>query len=135
MVADFFEETAMLGISSGLPAYRLCWVLNKYFEIDFVCEPEMTNTFYRTEKEVFYFPVFQYELPNSTNRYILYKLKSNKVSLLPEISSFDYLWLIQTGFPEEDAKTIGNGLKKIPEVTISRYIEIDDLTNLKNLLV
>ncbi len=134
MEDDFFEDTALVGISSALPAYKLCWTLNGYFDIEFVCEPEMTSVVQKNKVD-YYLPVFQYELPNCSHRYILYKLKNHQVSLLPEIGKVDYLWLIKTSEPEKDANLITEGLRKISDVLLSQVIDRDDLKNIKNLIV
>ena len=134
MEEEFFEDTALVGIATALPAYKLCWMLNEFFEIDFMCEPEMTCPFVKNNL-VYHLPVFQYLLPNCSHRFILYKLKYFQVSMLPEIAQIDYLWLIQTATHKRDAQDIKDGLRKIPEITLSQVLELEDIKNIKNLLV
>src|SRR4051812_42346430 len=105
MQDNFFADAAMIGIVSAMPAYRLCWMLNERFDINFVREPE--QDIMMKKKNVSYcFPIYQYDLPNSGHKYLLYKLKNGKETLLPETKQLDYLWLLQTGDPEADAYRI-----------------------------
>jgi hypothetical protein len=82
-----------------------------------------------------YLPVYQYQFPNSYDRYLLYKLKVDNMSLLPETGRMDYMWLVQTATYEEDVVEIVNNLKKIPDITLSQILERSQLKNVKNLLV
>ncbi|MCW3121724.1 MAG: IPExxxVDY family protein [Flavipsychrobacter sp.] len=136
----FFEDTAMIGIASAQPGYRFCWILNNHFEINFGRDPEQKNILLRKKdkqknEQAYNFPIYQYDLPNSTNKYLLYKLKDGSESLLPETKHMDYLWLIQTGNAEEDALYIVNELKNIPDVQLAQVLLPDQLKNLNNLLV
>lgn len=137
MEEEFFEETSLIGIASALPAYRLCWVLNDLFDIDFVCETDMTISISAKKGEpVHYLPVYQYLFPNGVNRYLLYKLKAdNNLSLLPEAGRIDYVWLVQTGRHKEDAADIIAGLKRSPDIVLSQSLDLSQLKNLKNLLI
>ena len=130
----FFEDTCLLGLASALPPYRLGWILNEHFDINFTCEPEMTLESTKKDNN-YYYMIYEHQLENSSNRYLLYQLKNNNVSLLPEISTVDYLWLIQSGESEQDAAEIAEELKKIPDIQFSRIIEREQLKNVKSLLV
>ena len=131
----FFEDTGIIGIVSGLPAYRLCWMLNNYFDIDFRCEPEMTLEL-KIKGNTTYLPVYQYLVPNTMYRYLLYKLKIDNASLLPEINRMDYMLLVQTGESfAADASFLSSEIKKIPDIILSQLFSRDQLKNLKNLLV
>ena len=134
MQNDFFEDTAMIGIVSAQQGYRFCWLINRHFNINFTRDPEQ-NLFLKKKDNKFYFPIYQYDFPNSSHKYILYKLKNGNESLLPEYKQLDYLWLIQTASPEEDALEIANELKNISDIQLTRIIEEDQLKSITNLLV
>ena len=117
----FFEDTALIGIVSGLPAYRLCWLLNAHFDIDFRCVPEMTLELL-IKGNTTYLPVYQYLIPNTDQQYLMYKLKIDNASLMPEISRMDYMMLVQTNDPETDAENISAELKKIPDIMLAQIL-------------
>lgn len=134
MQESFFEETCLLGIGSTLPPYRLCWMLNRHFDIDLVCDPDLMLS--STTKDLTcQYMVYEYKLPNSYNRYLLYQLKNNNVSLLPEIKNIDYLWMVQTADSEEDARNISEQLRTIADIQFSRIIDRAQLKNARSLIV
>jgi hypothetical protein len=134
MQEDFFEDTAMIGIGTPMPGYRLCWMLNQHFGIDLVRDPEQNISLKKKDNE-YHFAVYQYVFPNSSHKYLLYQLKNGKESLLPEAKQLDYVWLIQTSCPEEDAIEITRALKEIPDVQLAQLLDADQLKSLNNLLV
>ena len=130
----FFEGTCLLGIVSALPPYRLCWIINRYFDIDFACMPDMTLISSKKQVE-YYYMIYEHCLPNSEHRYLLYQLKNKNLSLLPELAAIDYLWLIQTGCPEDDGQEIAARLRAIPDIQLVRVLHRDQLKNARSLLV
>ena len=134
MQEDFFEESAMLGIATALPAYHLCWLFNNHLEVNFVRDPEMNITSQKKDDQYF-FPVYKYDLPNSSHRYLLYKLKNGVELLLPETKQLDYLWMVQTADPTEDVKRIANGVRNMPDIQLAQIFAPGQLKNLNNLLI
>ena len=131
---DFFEDTAMIGIATAQQGYRFCWMINQHFDVNFIRDPDQ-NLCLQKKDTKYYFPIYQYDLPNSTHKYLLYKLKNGNESLLPETRQLDYLWLIRTASPEEDALTITAELRNISDVQLARILLPEELKNLNNLLV
>ena len=134
MQEDFFAEAAMIGIVTALPGYRLCWLLNRHFDIEFCREPDQVIPLQKKENK-YHFPIYQFCLPNSSHKYLLYKLKDGKEPLLPETKQLDYLWLVQTANPENDAENIVAELKKIADIQLARVLAQDQLKSLSNLIV
>jgi hypothetical protein len=135
MQEEFFADTALIGIVSTLPGYQFCWMLNKQLETNFIREPEMDVCVQNGKKDQNYFPIYQCNIPMNGSRYILYKLKSNKENLLPEVKQLDYLWMIQSNSPDSDAQNITGHLRDMPEVQLAQVIAADRLKNLDNLIV
>jgi hypothetical protein len=134
MQNNFFADAAMIGIVSAMPVYRLCWMLNNHFDINFVREPEQDVMM--KKKDIQYcFPIYQYDLPNSGYQYLLYKLKNGKETLLPETKQLDYLWLLRTSDPEEDAARISAELRNIRDIQLAQVLAAEQLKSLVNLLV
>lgn len=134
MQEDFFADTAMLGIATALPAYHLCWVLNRHFDLNFVRDADQDISTQKKEDQ-YYFPIYKYELPNSSHKYLLYKLKNGTESLLPETKQLDYLWLIQTANPEEDVNRIAVEIRNIPDVQLAQILVPGQLKSVNNLLI
>ena len=134
MQEDFFADTAMLGIATALPAYHLCWVLNQRFDINFARDPDQ-NISTQKKDEQYYFPIYRYDFPNSSHKYLLYKLKNGSESLLPETKQLDYLWLIQTASPEDDVEDIAREIKNLPDIQLAQILVPTQLKNVNNLLI
>lgn len=77
----------------------------------------------------FFFPVYCHTKPGSNSRYLLYKLKSGAVSLLPDDKTrrYDYLWLVQTADPEHDAHLVTEILRSMPEVQVAQLLDATDM--------
>jgi hypothetical protein len=135
MQEDFFADTAMIGIATAMPGYHLCWALNRHFDIDFERDPEQNISSQKKENQ-YHFPIYQYLFPNSSHKYMLYKLKNGAESLLPETKQLDYLWMVQTTDPEHDAMEIALELRNMPDVQLAQIIDAEQLKkSIKNLLV
>jgi hypothetical protein len=134
MQEDFFSDTAMIGMVTAMPGYRLCWMLNQHFNINFARDPGQ-NIMLKKKDNEYCFPTYQYGLPNSSYKYVLYKLKNGSETLLPETKQLDYLWLIQTATPEEDALYLARELRNIADIQLAQILASDQLKSVMNLLV
>ncbi len=135
MQEEFFSDAALIGIVSPLPAYYFCWMLNEHFDMNFCREPELDICVQATKEHQNYYAIYQYCVPLNGARYLLYKLKSDKQSLLPEAKNLDYLWMIQSSSSENHAKQITEFLKQMPDVQMAQMIAPEKLKHLSNLLV
>jgi hypothetical protein len=134
MQDDFFADTSMIGIVTAMQGYRLCWMINNHFDVNFIRDPQQDILLQKKDNE-FYFPVYRYDLANSSHRYLLYKLKNGTETLLPETKQLDYLWLIQTANADEDAYQIAADLRNTPDIQLARILSVEELKNVKNLIV
>jgi hypothetical protein len=135
MQEDFFADSSLIGISSSLPIYRFCWLLNKSFALNFTRQPDFDIVLQTGKGKYHYFPVYQYCLPMDGYRHLLYKLKADKESLLPEIKQLDYLWMIQSGTAEKDAADITRQLRNIADIQLAQTLSHDRFKNLNSLFV
>jgi hypothetical protein len=136
MHEDFFTDTALIGISSALPLYRFCWLLNTYFGLNFTREPEMdVKVPGKKNNPDLYFAVYQYVCPTGPYTDILYGLKANDKTLLPEVKQLDYLWMLRSASPQKDAATYINYLRTMPDVQLASVLQPAQLKNVNNLLV
>ena len=135
MQEDFFADSALIGIASTLPSYRFCWLLNERFALNLAREAELDIVLQTGKGNQHFFPVYQYCLPLNGYRHLLYRLRSDKETLLPEIKQLDYLWMIQSNDAEEDASNVTQHLRNIPDVQLAQVLSHDRLKNLNSLLV
>jgi hypothetical protein len=134
MAEEFFSDTAMIGIVSAMPDYRFTWLMNYKLDMNFVRKPDM-DVQIQIKDQLQYFSVYQFCTPLNGCTHLIYQLKRDKESLLPEVKQLDYLWLIQCGTAEEDAALIANHLRSVNEVQLAQILSLDKLKNHNNLLV
>lgn len=132
---SFFSGTAMVGIGSALPGYKFCWTINRNLGLNFARKPENDVAYQPAKDDKHFFSLYQYKIPYSSCTHLLYRLRSEKNSLLPEIKQLDYLWLISSQDAATEAQEIISNLRNIPEVQLAQSISTDRLKNLNNLLL
>jgi hypothetical protein len=135
MQEDFFADTALIGIACALPAYRFCWLINQKLDMNFVREPESDLVSQTSASKMQYFSIYQYHLPLQGGKHSIYKLKSEKEALLPEVKQLDYLWMIQTTTPEADAELIIQHLRNLTDIQLAQILSPDKIKNLGHLLL
>jgi hypothetical protein len=142
MLEDVFGDSAFIGISTALAPHRLCWLLNKYFCICFVRKPEMDICMIKKEKKAgstsektYWHSVFEYPIPHSETRHLIYKLHHDKSLLLPEIKQMEYLWLIQTASCQQTASWLLGHLHRMAEIQHAVLLQPRTLKNIQNLLL
>ncbi|GAA4468090.1 hypothetical protein GCM10023093_25050 [Nemorincola caseinilytica] len=90
------------------------------------------------EGEKFNFAVYSHKIPKSISyRYLVYKLRTGLVSLLPEGDEgrYDYMWLVQTGDPDHDAHKILTILRSIPGVQAAQQLTEEEMERCKEYLL
>jgi len=135
MEEDFFEEAVLVGIVSAQPAYRLCWIINQHFDLNFIREPEHMIPLKKKDNTINHFPYFTCDLAGSSQRYLLYQLKINGAFLLPETKNMDYVWLLQTGNSSGDAQEIARGLRSLQDVQLATVLMPSQLKNAEHLII
>jgi hypothetical protein len=134
MEEDFFADSALIGIGSALPGYKLCWLLNNHFSTNFTRQPELDIELKKKANKV-YFAVYQYCVPLNGCTHLLYKVKNEKETIMPEAKQLDYIWLIQNYTIEEDAAMIAQLLRTLPDIQLAQQLDPEKMKSLANLLV
>lgn len=135
MVEDFFAESSLIGIVCTLPAYRLAWLLNTRFNLDFVRETDSDIQKNDIDNNEHFFSVYRQVEPTKGIDFSLYKLRSEKELLLPEVKQLDYVWMIQNYNHEERAHEYIQHLKTIDEIQLAQQLDPEKLKNLVNLII
>lgn len=89
-----FDDTTVIGINSGLPDYKLAWIINKQLSIDLVRYDDLE--FEGTE-----FSFFYYTAGENYNVYNLVSLVRKDKVLYSFNPRLDYLFLIQNSLTAE----------------------------------
>ena len=136
MQEDFFSDATLIGIAAPVPAYQFCWMLNQHFDVQFVREPELDISLQAGKDHAQqHFAIYQYCAPLNGERYLLYNLKKDKQTLLPETKGLDFLWMVQSSTSETQAARISNLLRTLPQVQMAQVLDTSRMRSLNNLLV
>jgi hypothetical protein len=135
MQEDFFADAVMIGIASAAPAYKLCWTLNQHFDTDFSRDAEHDICLHDKNKQETYFPIFKHAAPFNGSRHVLYSLKSDSKTLLPELKGLDYLWMIRGCDSTLQAGALAEYLRRVSAVQMTALIQPGQLKSLSNLIV
>jgi len=127
------DNTAVISISSSLPSYRLCWLLNNELDINFIRKPELDICLRSTTGKKEYVPIYQSALLNGA-LYILYKLKGDENYFLPENKQADYLWMVQSTCINNDVKKLTNQLLSLPDVQPIEILQTNELKHFDELI-
>jgi hypothetical protein len=132
---SFFADAVLIGIASAAPGYKLCWLLNRQFDIHFRKDLEYDIPLTDRNKHVHHFPLYTCHIDGGMVSYLLYKLKDDTESLLPEARQLDYVWMIQGSTAEAEARTIIRQIREIPEIALAQVLAQEKLKNLANLML
>lgn len=132
---DFFENVALIGISSDKPIFTLAHIINGAFQLSFSRKPYLDVTIGKKNNEFFSFAVYQSPVPRSAFCYTLYKLKMEEVHLLPSLKNIDYIWMIADDDAEYSAMQYLKLLRKIPEIQFASLLEKDKIKNIEYLIL
>jgi hypothetical protein len=155
----FFADASLIGIVAAVPACRFCWLVNQQFMASFSNSPDDTihmladkqgqqtprrkqlppqpslfgtvDTEEPLSAEVaeYTFPVFHYNVPHTSYRHLLYKLRNEAVSLLQgdRYRRYDYLWMVQSAEPAHDTHIIIEMLRQMPEILHVQELQDSDI--------
>ena len=123
MNEEFFEDTRILGIISTAKNYRFCWQLNNILGYRFRLNTDIEVQVKRKERDYF-FPVYEYSVPNCFLTHYLYHNHFDGEYLLPDFKHMDFVWLmkgdaVDDAFCRELIQTVKNmnGVQMVAELT------------------
>ena len=135
LVVEYNYDFDLIGLATSAREYKLAWYINNVLGIRLVKQQEKTVHFLNDREITFSHFLFKREY--STFRLLKNKSLSGAGKsgfLLPELSHFDFLIMINDdgGFFEPDATLAA--LKNIPVVEYLSLVNIDKLKEKENLI-
>lgn len=141
---EFFDGGRLFGITTGMPAYRLCSLLNRQFDFKFKASPENLlqkqygNNPLHGGLDLFssieaYFSVYINEMPPCITRMILYANRYEDCMLVDDLNAYDYLLLIFNAemlLYEEDILTV---LQRCGDIAHIEELDIREISEIENL--
>ena len=128
---DFDFE--LISIVSAERDYRLCWLLNRDFKLDFKRQEEIP-IHYAKKKKYAYFNLYYFEDELNWLQYYFINNKSQGESLIPELKQVDYLLLIKGGEADSFKDEIMQGLNRMNQVQAILDTNPEHLSSKYNLI-
>ena len=134
LLDSFFGDARLIGIMGAVKDYRLCWKLNREFNIEFRSSTNLEIKIHRN-KRLYYFSLFEYQVPVSALSHYLYNNQYDGEYLIPALKHFDYFWLIKNeSVSNEWCLKLIECLKAIPEIQYVIELDIHKIKNVESLL-
>ena len=124
---DFF----MLGICSHVKDYRLCWEINKEFEIQLQKDPDLEVA---SNGEIKNYSFNSYENNSGPNDFYLISNKSELGYLVPEEKKCDYFLIVKGPIEESEEVDIIKRLNASKNILTCYPIEASELRSKNNLI-
>ena len=122
------EDFCLLGIVSDEPDYKLCWLINQQFDMNFEKQEEL-KLFHRKLDEEQLFSYFSYHDSDTLITYRLIKNRAEQGYFLDELQHIDYLIHIQG---EINTTRISNFMLNVGALDPVRMCVPSDLSRIKN---
>jgi hypothetical protein len=130
----FFEDTTLIGITTTLKNYKLCWQLNEYLGFNFKLNNNIEICLSKRKRKYF-FDVYESNFNSNTLIHYLYHNFFDGEYLLPELKHIDFIWLMKGDtVDEEQLNNLITELKKIKGVQLVAELTNDHIKNKGNMV-
>ena len=130
---EFDFDFKLLGISSHVQDYRICWAINKTLDLDLIKLDEEIIIRVVKGEEPITFSTYYYMNEDSEVEFELISNRYEQGYLIPEMRTADYFLKISDYF-EDDLDEIIRELRKSNLINMAFEVDINSLRSKQNLL-
>lgn len=123
----------LIALTTSLKDYRICYLINKSLNFNFVREDDLKLDIGPGGSEVL-FSIYHYSWETTETDFIFIGNKGSDGYLVPEMREADYFILIKNYIDENDLEHLISALNRIPEVVAAVKIEPKKIKSRENLL-
>ena len=135
LVEEFFECTRLLGIVAPVKDYQFTWHVNQILGFKFRANNSLEIQLKKKERNYF-FPIYEYNVPNCTMVHFLYNNQDDGEYLLPEFKHLDFLWLIKGEEMENDElNSLLQSIKLLPGVQLVNEMTHEKIRNKQHMIL
>lgn len=120
------ENYCLLGISSDVPDYKLCWLINDKFRMSFL-KIDNLNVYHKKLNEDQEFSLFQYDDENAMLVYRIIGNRSDGGNFMSELKNIDFLLHIQGDLIQEDISKLVQQLNSLNAVRMCVSVDLGKL--------
>jgi len=131
---EFDLDFILIAVTSAQKDYRICYLINKYLNFNFVRMDDLEVNIYHNSAEPVAFSMFQdyWEASETTFNFIANRGMDGL--LVPEMREADYFLMIRNYIDDNELNNIINKLNKIPEIVAAIKIDPKKIKSRENLL-
>lgn len=126
-------DFVLIAVTSSLKDYRVCFLINKYLNFNFVKTDDLEVDIYPGAEPVL-FSLYRYSWETTETDFFFIGNKGSDGYLVPEIKSADYFLMIRNYIDDNELDTIISSLNKIPEIVAAVKIDPKKIKSRENLL-
>lgn len=134
LLIDYEFDFDLFALLTDMREYKLAWTINQVLHIRLVKEEDIMFNFLNMQNLV----ISNYKFATEHTTFRLLKNKSvqegNNACLIPELSRFDYLIMLQGGGDFFEGIDVEKALKAIPSVQYTSKVTINQLKSRENLI-
>lgn len=131
---DFDFDFPLIGISSSLKDYRLCWQINRALNIELCRQKDLLVSNEKKRQEA-YFNLFQFEDAIDFLRYFLIANKSAGSLFIPELKQADFFMMLRGDAAKEMTPGILEKLRSLPGIEVVFETNPANLRSRQNLIL
>ncbi len=126
-------DFVLIAVTSSLKDYRVCFLINKYLNFNFVKTDDLEVDIYPGSEPVL-FSLYRYSWETTETDFFFIGNKGSDGYLVPEIKSADYFLMIRNYIDDNELDMIISSLNKIPEIVAAVKIDPKKIKSRENLL-
>ncbi|SIR32638.1 IPExxxVDY family protein [Mucilaginibacter lappiensis] len=126
-------DFVLIAITTSLKDYRICYLINKSLNFNFVRTNDLSVDIYQGAEPVL-FSLFHYQWETTETDFYFIGNKGSDGYLVPEIRSADYFIMIKNYIDDDDLDNLVSTINKIPEVVAAVKIDPKKIKSRENLL-
>jgi len=126
-------DFVLIAVTTSLKDYRICYLINKYLNFNFVKIPDLSVDISLDAGPVL-FSLYHYNWETTETDFYFIANKGSEGYLVPEMKKADYFLLIKNYIDENDLDNLVSALNKIPEIVAAVKIDPKKIKSRENLL-
>jgi hypothetical protein len=126
-------DFVLIAVTTSLKDYRICYLINKFLNFNFIKIPDLAVDIYRDAGTTF-FSLYHYNWETTETDFYFIANKGTGGYLIPEMKKADFFLLIKNYIDEHDLDNLVSTLNKIPEIVAAVKIDPKKIKSRENLL-
>jgi len=126
-------DFVLIAVTTSLKDYRICYLINKCLNFNFVKNNDLAVDIYPGAAPVF-FSLYTYSWEDSETDFYFIGNKGSDGYLIPEMKKADYFLMIKNYIDDNELDSVVAALNKIPEIVAAVKIDPKKIKSRENLL-